>query len=558
MQKDKENANSSKHDTKDGDTGDWHVNLRNAYAGVSGAQAADYLESTQIGKFSTKGGTGFAAEDANALNDQLRGHKVDRVGINNAKDGADRIVDGQPIQTKYFDSASQTVRDAFGADGNYRYGKMQLEVPSDQYEDALKLMRKRIEDGKVLGVQNPDEAIELVKKGSVTYKQARNIARAGNIDSLKYDAKNSAVTSGYAFAIGFAFNYATAIWNGEDPKDALKSAVASGIQASGTAFITSVVSSQLLRTQTARAATIIAREGVKSAAKTKVGKVLIEKVASASLGKSVHGAAAVNHVSKLLRSNVITGAVTVGVLTLPDLYRASISKNISWAQVGKNLVVNISGVAAGTAGWAGGMAAGAALGSVLPVLGTVAGGVVGGILGAMGAGLGGSAASKYAMDYLVDDDAKEMGEIAKNELPLVAFDYLLTEDEFNKYTTQAFEALSQDFLKDMYAAKDRRRFIADKFDKIAQAIVKARQVIVMPSDEKVREFIAQMVADAADLKDVSDENSILDSDPNTPNFVFYGQQKILEKLVPVTVKESKGGLLGKKLLIETFLGNRHE
>lgn len=545
MQKDQNIKHSAEHETADSDTGAKPESPRNAYARVSGAQVTEHLESTQIGKFSTKGGTGFAAEDANALNDQLHGHKVDRVGINNAKNGADRIVDGQPIQTKYFDSASRTVRDAFGADGNYRYGKMQLEVPSDQYEDALKLIRKRIEDGKVPGVQNPDEAIELVKKGSVTYKQARNIARAGNIDSLKYDAANSAVTSAYAFAIGFAFNYATAIWNGEDPKGALRSAVVSGVQASGTAFITSVVSSQLLRTQTARAATIIAKAGVKSAANTRVGKVVIEKVASASLGKSVHGIAAVNHVSKLLRSNVITGAVTVGVITLPDLYRASISKNTSWAQVGKNLVVNASGVAAGTAGWMGGAAAGAALGSVVPILGTAAGGVAGGILGAIGAGFGGSAASKYAMDYLVDDDAKEMSVIAKNELPLVAFDYLLTEDEFNKYATQAYEALSANFLKDMYAAKDRIRFVADKFENIACTIVKTRPVVVMPSDEKVREFIDQMIADAADLEVVQDEDSPSAPGPYIPNFTFYIEQKNAEKLEPISLRKHKSGFLGK-------------
>lgn len=519
------------------------TSAHNAYSYISGAQVAEHLESTQIGKFSTKGGTGFAAEDANALNDQLRGRKVERVGIDNAKDGADRIVNGQPIQTKYFDTAGRSVGDAFGADGNYRYGKMQLEVPSDQYEEALRLMRKRITDGKVPGVSNPDAALDLVKKGSVTYKQARNIARAGNIDSLTYDAKNGAVTSGYAFAIGFMFNYASAIWSGEDPKGALKSAVYAGMEASGTAFITSVVSSQLLRTQTARAGTILAREGVKSAAKTKVGKIAIEKIASASLGKAVYGAAAVNHVSKLLRSNAITGAVTVSVLTLPDLYRASISKNTSWAQVGKNLVVNASGVAAGTAGWMGGSIAGAALGSVVPVLGTAAGALVGGIVGALGAGMGGSAATKYAMDYLVEDDAKEMCAIVEAELPIVAFDYLLTVDEFNGFAEQAYKQLSPNLLKVMYASKDRKKFVSDKFASLAETIAKKRPKVEVPSDAKVRAFIDEMIATASELEDDVEDRVEYDPASYVPNFITatHAHQATLE---PLTIKTTLGRIFG--------------
>jgi hypothetical protein len=515
MQNNEAKSNSKQNGTTSGGQRTQKNVVRKAYSSVSGAQVAEHLESTHIGKFSTPGGTGFAAEDANSLNDQFRGRKVERVGVDNAKDGADRIVNGQPIQTKYFDTARKTVGAAFGEDGNYRYKKMQLEVPGDQYEEALKLMRKRIADGKVPGVSNPDEALDLVKKGSVTYKQARNIARAGNIDSLKFDAKNGAVTSGYAFAIGFTFNYASAMWNREDPKGALRSAVHAGMEASATAFITSVVSSQLLRTQTARAGTILIRGGLKTAVKSKAGKVAIEKIASASLGKTVHGAAAVNHVSKLLRSNAITGAVTVTVLTLPDLYRASISKNTSWAQVGKNLVINASGVAAGTAGWMGGAVAGAAIGSAVPIVGTAIGAVAGGIIGAVGAGCGGSAVAKYAMDYLIEDDAKEMCTIVEDELPIVAFDYLLTVDEFEGFAEQAYKQLSPGFLKDMYASKDREKFVADKFESLAEAIAKNRPRVDVPSEAKVREFIDEMLATAAKMSDDLENQT-----EYAPNFII--------------------------------------
>lgn len=63
-----------------------------------------------------------------------------------------------------------------------------LEVPRDQYETCVELTRDRIAKGKVPGFSNPEDAKKIVKQGTVTYRQARNIARAGNIDSLKFDA----------------------------------------------------------------------------------------------------------------------------------------------------------------------------------------------------------------------------------------------------------------------------------------------------------------------------------------------------------------------------------
>jgi hypothetical protein len=53
----------------------------NPYNYAAAGRVSDYLESTQLNKFGTKGGTGFAAEDANALNEKLRGTKVTRLAL---------------------------------------------------------------------------------------------------------------------------------------------------------------------------------------------------------------------------------------------------------------------------------------------------------------------------------------------------------------------------------------------------------------------------------------------------------------------------------------------
>lgn len=509
----------------------------NLYNYASTGRVSGYLESTQLNKFGTKGGTGFAAEDANALNEKLRGVKVDQVGTDNAKDGADRVANGIHIQTKYFDSAARTVNDAFDkTTGAYRYPGMQLEVPRDQYEKAVALMREKIAAGKVPGVTNPDDATSLVKEGSVTYQQARNIARAGNIDSLKYDAKNNAITSGYAFAIGFAISFAKAKWDGKTNREALEESVGLGLLSASTSFIAGVATSQLLRTQMARKATVLIRNGVKIVAKTEWGRLAVDKIASAAAGKSLSGAAATNYVSKLLRSNVITGVVTTFVLTGPDFYRATFSKNTSWAQVGKNFLVNGAGVAAGTAGWMGGAAAGAAAGTmILPGVGTTIGGVAGGLIGAMGAGAGASYVTKKALDFVIEDDTREMLKIIEEVLPTLGDEYLMTQAEFNELLDEVGKDCTLDFFRLMYAQDSRELFVRVCFEPNCEAIIKRRAPVVLPIEEKVQEVLDEIIAGID-----PDEYDEPEAEPYVPNFVFAQDVPVVATVDPASLSWALG------------------
>ncbi|WP_313569613.1 hypothetical protein [Comamonas terrigena] len=502
-------------------------------------QVAQGLEATQIGKFATKGGTGFAAEDANAFIDERLGRTVERTGLDNAKNGADRIVDGVAMQTKYFDSASRTVNSAFDSKtGLYRYDTMQLEVPKDQYNDAVKLMEKRISEGKVPGVTNPADAPKMIRRGNVTYRQARNIARAGNVDSLKYDARNGMVICTAAFGFSFAVEFAAAMWRGESSVGALKNAVLKGLQTAGLAFFTSVGSAQLLRTQTARIGTVVARQGVKQVAKTKLGRTAIEKIAEASLGKAVSGAAAVNHVSKLLRSNVITGAVTVTVMTLPDLYKASISGSISWAQVGKNLVVNASSIVGGTAGWTGGVAVGASIGSVIPGLGTAAGGLVGGLVGSIGGGVAAHAGAKTAMDKCVVDDAVKMQELLQKELMLIADEYVLTQPEFDAFLSFVADTIPGGYLKDLYASSDRPKHVRSSFEDYAFEFTKRRKSVTVVPDLEVMDFIDDL------LERVEAGESLEPHQPYVPNFVLGPAPGVPATLTATLADKSVLGVMG--------------
>lgn len=175
-------------------------------------------------KFSLRTGHGFAAENGNNLYDSLKGMKTRVVGDNNVKNGADRIVFNKNgtttlIQDKYYSTPQRSVNAAFDTDGIYKYVDgdgypMQLEVPADQYEISVTLLKEKIKEGKVQNVTDPDEAVNIIRKGKLTYKQAVNLTKAGNIDSLRYDATTGVITASSAAGISFVLNLAIATING--------------------------------------------------------------------------------------------------------------------------------------------------------------------------------------------------------------------------------------------------------------------------------------------------------------------------------------------------------
>ncbi|MDO8963938.1 MAG: hypothetical protein Q7W30_05520 [Coriobacteriia bacterium] len=476
----------------------WHEGrAKNAYDFVSGSVIANEIEKTQINKFHTRVGHGFAAEEANALNDRLRGLEVDQVGKGNRLNGPDRIVADVAVQTKYCSSASQTVNAAFDASGVYRYDGQLLEVPHDQYADCLRLMREKIEAGKVPGVQDPNEAEMIVKRGDVTYRQALNIAKAGTIDGLLFDARSQFVTSGYAFAISFSINFAKMKWDGRATDEALADSVKLALQSGTMSFVTGIAVAQVLRTRAAAVGVVVMRNGVRALAATKVGKGLVQRIAEASLGNTVNPQTAINHVAKLLRTSVVTSVVATVVVSTPDFYRAAIKKSISWKQFGKNLAVNGAGVAGGAGGGMAGAAAGRALGSLARIPGgEKVGGVVGGIIGSLAGGAAASMATRHVLDGLIEDDAKAMIRLLPDCLEPLATDYMLSEAETREFIGAVRNRLDASFLRDMFQSASKESFVYEAFEPTCEAIVAKRPVVTLPEPSEVRMLLEKIENEA--------------------------------------------------------------
>ncbi|MFP7299041.1 hypothetical protein [Neobacillus niacini] len=468
-------------------------------SGVAGS-SNNYAD--QIGFQGTRG-HGFAAEQANHLHDKFTGKDAHLVGSDNKKNGPDRLVNDVYIQTKYCSTGSKCISECFENE-SFKYmqnGKpMQIEVPADKYESALQAMEERIKKGQVPGILDPSQAKDIVRKGSFTYEQAKNIAKFGTIDSLKFDALNGIEFSAKSMGISSAISFAVNIWRGESFEVAMENSVKEGLKVFGTTFISNILTSQIGKTGIDKTLRPVTDALVK-----KMGSNAASKIALGLSNKAIYGGAALNHVSKLLRGNIVTGVVTTTVLSSADITR-TIQGKMSGPQLFKNIANTAAGVAGGTAGWAAGATAGAALGSIVPGVGNAVGAVVGAVAGSL---LGGGASSKVTktiLDKFIEDDAPKMLEIFNTVFSQLAFDYLLNENEINKVSDLIKDKYNMGKeLREMYASTDKHSYARGIIRPAIKTVASNRKKITLPNEADIIQELAHLV-EVSSSADASNED----------------------------------------------------
>ena len=455
------------------------------------------------------GGRGWAAERGNNLIDNLKGifqgnHAI-ITGDNNALNGPDRMIqysNGSTlfIQSKYYHDASKSIAACF-ENGQYRYfdaagNPMSVEVASDQYKAAIDYMQKRIRNGQVKGIDpsDVDKAKEIVRKGNLTYKQAQHIAKAGTIESISYDVVHGCVSAGTSMGLSAAVQFAVDLWNGDDIETALKDSIYVGLYTGGTTFIISVLSAQLSKTGL-NTALIPASQVIVKAMGPKAAAVIVNAFRPA--GSAIYGAAAMNAAAKLLRGNMITGAVTFVVLSAGDVYDI-ISGRISWTQLAKNASVRAVGIAGGYGGYLGGAAIGTA---IFPGPGTV----IGGIIGSLAVGFGADRGADAIADLIADDDAEKMIRIIEQQFSEIATEYFLSETELQEAITILESELSAKVLKKMYQYDDHEAFARQMIELAMDTVVAKRTHIELPDEGEYADYMVNVLQNISDELEASAE-----------------------------------------------------
>ena len=450
--------------------------------GVSGS--ASNFEENVVMRASR--GHGFAAEKANHLHDVLTGKDAKLVGGENAKDGADRIVNGQHIQTKYCSSGAKCVEQVF-RDGKFRYwnpdgSPMQIEVPSDMHEAAIQAMQERISKGQIPGVSDPKVAKEIIRKGHYTYQQARNIAKFGTIEGLTYDAVNGIKLAGTAMGLTSTLTFAGSMWRGEPFGQALDQACFEGISVGGITWVSSVLAAQAGRTSMEGGM----RFGTDWVVE-KMGSKAAQFLANAfrESGKEIYCAAAANHASKLLRGNVVSALAVTAVMSVND-FGMLFAREISGTQFFKNLGKRASGVAGGSAGAWAGAAAGSAL---FPGVGTVVGGLLGGVAG----GVGTSYTIGKGLDAAIDDDSVGIEALLQSTFAESAEEYLLTAEEATKVTVLFKELHIESVLQNIQASNKKREFAKKLWAPFMAEQLLWRTPIALPTEAELRKATEHLV-----------------------------------------------------------------
>ena len=407
------------------------------FSAINSVNVEDVMFNAAYGADQTKTGHGIYAEEAGAILDKISGEQSTVVGRDNAKNGPDKIVDSSPIQCKYYKTPSATVNACFKKDPvtgtkSFRYydlsgNAMKIEVPADQYSQAIEYMKTRIANGNVPGVTDPDAAYTIIRKGKLTYNQALNLAKAGTVESIALDAVTGAVSCLSALGVSSVVAFAQVYWATKDYKKAAKSAIFTGLQVYGLSFAGGVIASQISRTGIVSYLKPVTNE-ISKAISPKAAREIVNAFRALAGKKAVYGTAAQKSFAKFLGSTAITQVIMIGVFSVPDTCKA-LSGKMSAAQYFKNM----SSLAASFAGSVGGTAiAGAVIGKGgADALNTKAVSAIGMAAGFIGGALFGTTV-KAIGNMLHEDDAVITARLFNGILINQFIDYLLSGEEQDK------------------------------------------------------------------------------------------------------------------------------
>lgn len=465
---------------------------------VFGLDAAVFNAAYGIDNSNT--GHGIYAENATSFLERLGGNQVSHTGGDNAKNGPDKIVNGYRVQCKYCKTAGSSVGNCFETDTQtgkkiYRYigpdnKPMLLEVPKDQYDKAVEAMRKRIVNGEVPGVTDPNEASQIIRKGKLTYAQVRNLAKAGTIESLTYDAVTGVISCGAICGVSALVTFSITFWQTKDKKKAASVALETGLQVFGPSFVGMILASQIARTSIPR----LLIPATSSFAKWLDPKIVqsIINAFRALLGKNpIYGAAAQNSFAKALRSTVLSQAIIFCATSIPDTIQV-ISKKISGSQYTKNMLSSVGSIAGG---FGSSILAGKTFGKALegkPIVAKVVGTGV-----AMVGGFISGTVVKKLLNLFREDDIIISTRMFNSVVTVMCIDYVLSEEELDtliKMLDKDSKKMEK-VLKGLYQAKHQYYEIERYLTPYFEQIVKRRQNVSLVEQQEMFATINEILSD---------------------------------------------------------------
>lgn len=428
-------------------------------------------------------GHGYAAEYGNNAMDRLQLKKVENVGAKlengrQVKHGADRRVNGVEIQTKYCQTADKTLGEIFQG-GKLKYvgkdGKpMQVEVPRDQYKEAVRKLQDKIDRGEVEGVEKGTKAESILRKGFWLYRDSLLIAKSGTIQSLVVDTATGAVIALKASGISAVITFATSIWAGKTLKESMEATIHVSGKVLGRSTAIYALTAQLSRKEFVNyfSKSMIQTKGkglgyntIQNPVRVFSDKAAI-KLQQSSLAKSTLGQKM--KLTKISGQTIIGSGIMMAFTFGPDVSRALVGR-ISLKQLFKNAATTSAAIA------------GAAIGNTfMPVVGAFVGGAVAGAI------------AKGVLNEFIEDDAKEMYQILKEEFLDGVMLFSLQKTEFDEVMSITLgNAELPHVLREMYASKEARKYARELLihEALIMVLSKRQRITEEIMDEALGEFV---------------------------------------------------------------------
>lgn len=322
-------------------------------------KSLDFNKKELKGYMNGRQGHGYAAEYGNNTIDRFLGRRVVNEAQNldssgrQMKDGADRIVNGMPIQTKYINSSSGFI-DAVVNDGHLRYmqnGKpIKLEVPRDKYDSCANALQRKIDKGEIAEIAPGSNARDYTIKGHLTLDQSYMVKQALTVQGMAIDTLNAFNLGKDTAVANFIVHFAIETWNGKNAEDAFQASLQAGGKELGHSVLVNVLVQQLSRKEFANLFMRNYVDGVKAGYKGinnpvyklsdyVAGKVKKSELANTEIGKCLG-------LDKVDAYKVINATAVVCVTYGPDIIKA-IEGRISGKQLFKNSVVATASLGAG-------------------------------------------------------------------------------------------------------------------------------------------------------------------------------------------------------------------
>lgn len=201
--------------------------------------------------------------------------------------------------------------------------------------------------------------------------------------------------------------------------------------------------------------------------------------------------------AKILRSNVVTSAITVVVFSAPDTYNI-FRRRLSAAQYTKNMLSLVGTMASAGGGTvatsvAAAKIAGAAGTTIAPGVGTAIG-IGGGLIG----GFVGGTAIKFIGDAAVEDDSVILSRLFNAVVVNLIYEYMLSESEidvviekFNEISSRKFSKL----FKEVMAADRQERVIEKYIRHYYEEVIRSRPKIGEPTPADLIDFVEGLAGD---------------------------------------------------------------